>query len=172
MSGGDNMRITLSYKIQASGTWIDLILGAEEYFDSQYIEPDEKLNIDSLPLYDHGIDYIEIPDKQRITNTRLTITNAETHRSKTITETYWNSQKNSMVEVRDIGCSGNTDYYEIILTSLVSDSPAEDIWEIIRFSRNDGILTPTLHTFITENDQGFVSERMLNEGLKIERQES
>ncbi len=52
--------------------------------------------------------------------------------------------------------------YEYVIESLVQDDPHETICEILRVDKRDGVLRPTNHNFIVEDEEGLVEDRYVN----------
>ena len=147
--------IDFKYKIKEYEYWKDLELTANEYFE---LDTDEEPEIWSLPKWNKLLDYIDI-EKAKVDDIIIKITDSIKEESLIFKQKFWNNQRNSLLEsIEDK--QGITDI-ELILETLVNDNPDEEVWEIIRFSRSDGLLTPTLHTFITENKDGLVSEKIV-----------
>lgn len=153
--------VNIFYKFKNGEIWNKITLDVQDYFDMKYLEEDEDIEIDTIPIYDKVIDYIQIENKKEISIIKLMITNIKSKASKLINVSYWNNQSNNITERMDKDSANNIVFHEIILTSLVNDELDKEIWEIIRFSRENEVITPKLHTFITENKDGLISERII-----------
>lgn len=156
-----NIAISILYKRQSSDVWYKKVIDAEDYFDIEYVDENEFLEIDTIPIFDKAIDYICEENKQDITNTKLTILNIDTNESRAINTSYWNNQNNIISERIDKNSEDEVIFREVILTSLTSQNLDEDIWEVIRFAYREDVLVPQFHSFITENKDGLVSERVI-----------
>lgn len=143
-----NISIKLEYMLLDSNIWASVTLLPEEYFD---LDPDEEITLDCVPKYNHAIDYL---DCDKVCNTRLEISDLSTKATRGITETFWNDGKNRIIERIDKG--SGLDYNEMILEITVSESPLT--WEIVRLHRQDGLLIPNYHGYITKNADGSETE--------------
>lgn len=147
--------IDFKYRYIHDKNWIKLDITSEDYFD---LDPDEGLDIWSIPKSDNLIDYIE-KDRLDVESIIIIITDTSKNESLTFKQQLWNKQRNSMLESIE-NKQGIIDV-ELILQTLVQDDPDEEIWETIRFSRKDGMLTPTMHSFTTENRTGLISDKII-----------
>ncbi|EGO63792.1 hypothetical protein [Acetonema longum] len=150
--------IIIQFQEEGDLDWKAIELTPEDYFDLNYLDQNEILEIDSIPVYNHAIDYLKNLQKcvNKVISTKITIQEADKQIS--ITEYYWNNQQNSIVERIDYIRSEKV--LELIITSVkVKNDPV--VWEIIRFVRIDGILVPQLHSFITDNPDGSQSEEKI-----------
>lgn len=159
-----NIEILISYKIQ-NGDWQSIQINPQDYFDGDNHGVDEEefeIDIDSLPLFDDAIDYINIDNKKDISCTKLSITDIDTKERLVIKVTYWNNQNNHFSERIDFNSNGSVDYREIIVTSLIQEDLDEMVWEIMRFPEIDDLFTPSFHSFITEDQERLISERVIH----------
>lgn len=147
--------INFQYKLKQSDLWKTLALSTDDYFE---LEKNEEANIRSLPRNDKLIDYIE-NDRDSVDSIIIRITDTEQNESLTFQQKFWNNQCNSFLE--SIENKQGSLNIELILTSLVQDEEDEVIWEVIRMERKDSVLTPTLHTFISEKKDFGVSENVI-----------
>lgn len=147
--------LSFKYKMIQSDSWLSLPLTAEDYFD---LDTDEELEIWSIPKSNHLLDYIE-NDRKNVAAIVLTISDSIKNETLTFKQRFWNNQQNYLLESIEEK-QGNINV-ELILQILVQDDPNEQIWEIIRFSRIDGLLSPTWHSFIKENQTGLISEEII-----------
>ncbi|MCL1792196.1 MAG: hypothetical protein FWG40_12810 [Peptococcaceae bacterium] len=153
--------VEILYRYRNDNIWREAGINSEDYFDKNYLDKGEVVEVDSIPLFAHAIEYIEKTHMGEISNTRVSITNSDSHEKIEINETYWNDQRNSIVERIDTNSEGRIDNNEIILTSLVNDSGTEEIWEVIRFRKENSVFSPVLHTFTTEDENGLISDRKI-----------
>ena len=164
-----NIEIVISYKIR-NEDWQFIKVDPWDYFDENNYgvgEEEFEVDIDSVSIFDHAIDYIDLDNKEDISCTKLSITDIDTKERRVIKETYWNNQKNSFVEVVVFNSNDSVDYHEIIITSLVQDDPDETVWEIMRFPKNDDLFTPSFHSFITEDQEWMIYERIIHPKKRI-----
>jgi len=139
------VQVTLKYKTLSNADWQFIELAAQEYFD---LEPDEEVEIDSIPEYNHAIDYLAL-DSSQIETTMLILTDEERQARRAITETFWNNGQNRLIERVD---SGSAPYWEMILEVQTGQAPP--IWEVLRVCREDGAMKPIYHAFIRDNHDG------------------
>lgn len=159
------IKISIFYQIQNENTWYEVSIKPQDYYDTNYYDEDEEIDIDSLPLYDHAISYISLENKSIIKNTKLYIIDETTNEQIIIKEAYWNFQKNSMVERIDLDTNENISNHEIIITTLVQEDIEKKVWEIMRFSKVKEMFNPVFHSFITEDEEKLISEEIINTNI-------
>lgn len=142
-----NFNIIIQYKLDGENLWKTFNITPEEYFD---LEEDELIEVDSVPIHNHAINYIE-DCLNKITNTKIVISDENTRRKRIITTTYWNNQENSIIERLDFD-NDFCDYNELIIEGKIKDSPP--VFEVMRVVRENDVLIPIYHGFITEMDDG------------------
>lgn len=147
--------VSIEYRTTGSTEWRSITLAPQEYFD---LDEDEAISWDCVPLYNHAIDYLKV-EKPTVRNTRLTIVDAKFKITKQITETFWNSGKNRVVERIDTG--PEIDYWELIVELMVSETPVT--WEILRLDRLEGVVVPNYHGIIQRKDDGSEIETRVRE---------
>jgi len=150
---GDIVLINISYKLDGQNIWKSFNLSPYQYFE---LDDGEEIEFDSIPKYNHAIDYIE-DNVEKVVATKIIISNESKKSNRTITTTYWNEQKNSITERIDIneGIQEN----EIIIEIRINDTPS--IYEIIRVIRRDDALLPIYHGFITDCNDGSQKEERI-----------
>ena len=143
------IRIKLGYKLLDSKEWKSIDFLPESYFD---LEPDEIMNLDSNPFYNHAIEYL-VEDlevqKESVMATKVHLYDESTKQERLITESFWNYGHNRLIERQDIG---DQPYSEIILEMLVSEVP--EVWEVLRCDRLSGALSPSYHAKIQDCEDG------------------
>jgi hypothetical protein len=144
-----NIQIAIEYKLNNSLHWQSVELTPSEYFD---LEPDEKIELDCIPKYNHAIEYLNCQPEQ-ILATKLILIDQTVQSKRLIVERFWNGGENRLIERTDIGA--NT-YWELILEHQISKDPL--LWEIVRLGRENGIVTPWYHGFLQDNDDGSQTE--------------
>ncbi|MFM7602746.1 MAG: hypothetical protein ACKO7R_16375 [Pseudanabaena sp.] len=149
MSNSSTIQIELGYKLLDSKEWKSIDLEPENYFD---LESDELVSLESIPFYDHAIEYLvqdlEI-QKESVMVTRVHLNDKATKQERLITESFWNYGRNRLIERQDIG---SQPYSEIILEMLVSEVP--EVWEVLRCDRLSGVLSPSYHAKIQNREDG------------------
>jgi hypothetical protein len=73
-----------------------------------------------------------------------------------IIERFWNHGKNRLIERTE---TGPNPYWEMILEIQANQKPP--LWEIIRLGRENGIVTPSYHGLIQDNDDGSQTETVI-----------
>jgi hypothetical protein len=149
MKTESNIQIAIEYKLNNSIHWQSVELTPSEYFD---LEPDEKIELDCIPKYNHAIEYLNL-QSERIVATKLILIDPTAESKRFIVERFWNGGENRLIERTDIGA--NT-YWELILEHQISKDPL--LWEIVRLGRENGIVTPWYHGFLQDNDDGSQTE--------------
>ena len=149
MTNSSAIRIKLGYKLLDSKEWKSIDFLPESYFD---LEPDEIMNLDSNPFYNHAIEYpvedLEV-QKESVMATKVHLYDESTKQERLITESFWNYGHNRLIERQDIG---DQPYSEIILEMLVSEVP--EVWEVLRCDRLSGALSPSYHAKIQDCEDG------------------
>lgn len=163
MINSSTIRITLSYKLLDAREWKSVVFLPESYFD---LESDELVSLDSIPFYNHAIDYL-VEDfqiqKESILATKLHLYDESTKQERLINESFWNDGHNRLIERQDIG---NMSYSEIILEMLVSEVP--EVWEVLRCDRLSGVLSPSYHAKIQNHEDGSQTEHHISLAIKSE----
>jgi hypothetical protein len=146
-----SIHITIQYKLE-SNNWVTIELNPDEYFE---LEPDEKVELDSVPRYNHAIEYLDV-EQHQILATKITLIDEQIKAKLSIIERFWNQGKNRLIERTEIGPNP---YWEIILEIQANQEPP--LWEIIRLGRENGIVTPSYHGLIQDNDDGSQTETVI-----------
>lgn len=148
------MKITIHYKHANVDVPLERELTPDEYF---LAEPGLEMNWDQgVPIHDHAIDYLPEP-AESIEWTRLVVDDQARNRHLEITETFWNGGLNRVIERLD---SGSDSYNEIIL-DMRAPGTSGTSQEIVRLVRRDGRLEPCYHGFLTLNEDGAETERVV-----------
>jgi hypothetical protein len=151
------IRIDLGYRLVDSKEWKSIDLEPESYFD---LESGELVNLESIPFYDHAIEYL-VEDlgiqKESVIATKIHLYDKSTKQERLVTESFWNYGRNRLIERQDIG---DRPYSEIILEMLVSEVP--EVWELLRCDRLSGVLSPSYHAKIQEREDGSQVEHHVN----------
>lgn len=143
--------LVFKYWRKNSASWDILNISHEEYFD---LDEDENCEIDSIPLYPHFHQYLDIP-VQDIHFIYVSIT--DNNNRRIFKQTFWNNGENFCTERTD---EGDTPYREVIITSLIDIETKK--YEIIRLILNAEFIFPSYHGFITNNADGSQSEQKLD----------
>ncbi|AFY45692.1 hypothetical protein [Nostoc sp. PCC 7107] len=152
------LNIFIDYKLINDLQWHTVEMSPEEYFDTSLLEKDEKLIWNSIPEYNHAIEYLDI-DLCLLSNTRtrIRIQDSEFLITLTITTTFWNNGQNLIIERID-NALDETKSVMIIQTKLQEDPT---VWEIMRFKKKSDVLELEFHTFIRENEDGSQTEKKI-----------
>jgi hypothetical protein len=157
------IRINLDYRLVDSKEWKSIDLEPESYFD---LESGELVNLDSIPFYDHAVEYL-VEDlaiqKESVIATKIHLYDKSTKQERLITESFWNYGRNRLIERQDIG---DQPYSEIILEMLVSEVP--EVWEVLRCYRLSGVLSPSYHAKIQDREDGSQVEQHINVAIASE----
>ncbi|HLO48102.1 MAG TPA: hypothetical protein VK211_06740 [Kamptonema sp.] len=145
--------IFLEYQLIGSERWEVIEILPEEYFD---LDPDEKIEWDCVAMYDKDFEYLDI-ERQELSHTKLRIVDDEANVTKVITTTFWNNGENLIAE-RIINRDTGSDWLMVIEIKL-QDHP--NIWEILRLQRKDEVPIVEFHSFITDNEDGSESEKII-----------
>jgi hypothetical protein len=148
-----SMKITIAYKFNHSNSWEYMSLHPDEYFD---LEPEEKFTLDSVPKYNHAIEYLNI-DITEINATKLSIIDENTENKCLIIEKFWHGGKNRLIERHDFG---DSPYWEMILEQELTENPA--VWEVMRLGKEDEVIVLLYHGFLQDNDDGSQTEIRLD----------
>ena len=157
------IRINLGYRLVDSQEWKSIDLEPESYFD---LDSGELVTLDSIPFYDHAIEYLvedlEI-QKESVMATKICLYDKSTKKERLITESFWNYGRNRLIERQDVG---DQPYSEIILEMLVSQVP--EVWEVLRCDRLSGVLSPSYHAKIQDREDGSQVEQHINVAITAE----
>lgn len=128
------------------------MLTPEEYFE---LEPGEEASIQSIPRYNHAIDYLDI-EARSVQNTRLQISDSEARQKTVVMETFWKSGENRIIETHDLD-AGGASHWEMIVSTRIKQDPATT--QILRFTRDQsGPVQLLSHLHIRENLDGSETE--------------
>jgi hypothetical protein len=150
-----DVKIIIEYQLTDNKKWESVELTPDKYFD---FEPDEKIDLNSVPKYNHAIEYLG-SDHHRVGITKLLIIEEASQTKRSIIETFWNKGENRLIERFD---SEPNPYWEMILEIKVSEVPP--VWEILRLGKKDGVMTPWYHAFLQDNDDGSQTENRIDVG--------
>jgi hypothetical protein len=148
-----NIHVFIDYRQKNTSDWITIELKPEEYFDSEF---DSDITWDSIPQFDDASDYLDI-EKSVLQNIRIRITDLQFNIGRTISTTFWNDGENQIVERIDEGI--NDAPQMIIITNKIQENP--DIWEIMRFKKQNHTLQIEFHSFIQEDEDEFQVEKVI-----------
>ncbi|MBD2486471.1 hypothetical protein [Aulosira sp. FACHB-615] len=150
------LNIFIDYKLINDLQWHIVEMSPEEYFDTSLLEEGEQLIWNSIPEYNHAIEYLNI-DPSLVSDTRIRVQDSESLKTLTITTTFWNNGNNFIIERID-NALDKAKYVMIIQTKLQEDPT---IWEIMRFKKKSDVLELEFHTFIRENEDGSQTEKKI-----------
>lgn len=163
MINSTTTQVEIGYKLLDSKEWKSVDFSPENYFD---LESGEIVNLDSIPFYDHAIDYL-VEDlaiqKESVIATKIHLYDKSTKQERLITESFWNYGRNRLIERQDFG---DRPYSEIILEMLVSEVP--EVWEVLRCDRLSGVLSPSYHAKIQDREDGSQVEQHINVAIAAE----
>lgn len=149
------LQIFIDYRMNNSSQWQTVEFSPEEYFD---ISLDENIEWNSVPEYNHAIEYLNI-DTKLVVNTRIRINDSNFGDMTTITTTFWNQGKNFVLERTDKETKVSSYYCLLITNILLQEDPS--ISEIMRFKKIDGVLEIEFHSFIQDNEDGSQTEKIV-----------
>ncbi len=148
--------IDFKYKSKGSDCWKTEEIEPDKYFD---LDEGEEMEVWSVPEYSKMIDYIT-SDSENVSSIILRLADNSTKEELIFNQVFWNMQQNSFLE-RTYVNDGKVEC-EYIIESLVRDDTPEKTWEILRVDKINGFLRPTLHSFITEDNEGLVDDRIVD----------
>ena len=96
-----NIQIAIEYKLNNSLHWQSVELTPSEYFD---LEPDENIELDCIPKYNHAIEYLNLQPEQ-IVATKLILVDQTVESKRSIVERFWNAGENRLIERTDLGAN-------------------------------------------------------------------
>lgn len=154
----DFVLIELQYLLENGQKWHSIKLSASEYFD---LETNEPIELDCIPRYNHAIDYIKDNsphlDINQIIVTKIMLIDLVHQQQRQITETFWGYSQNRLIERKDLDLNTlQIQYHELIIETQIQNNPP--LWEILRLSQDNGIMTPLFHSLIQENSDGSQTE--------------
>ena len=143
------LQITLLFRKAVQTTWHEKGLSVEEYFD---LDAGEQADMNSVPRHNHALDYIGLSASE-MQNTRLEIVDHTSQSRRVITETFWNAGNNRVIERVDN--LADSSYWELIVESKIEEP---DVWEILRFGRQEDVVVPLYQGFFVDHDDGTEKE--------------
>ncbi|MGK7917127.1 MAG: hypothetical protein AB4038_16540 [Prochloraceae cyanobacterium] len=151
------VQILIEYHLIDSSEWYLVELAPEEYFDLDYLAPDDKIMWDCIPKYVDTIEYLDI-DSNQVANIRLKIIDPEVKIIKSVAETFWNEGKNKITEVTHTE-KEKISYWETIVDIQLQALPL--ISEILRFYRDDNMPKLAYHGIIKDREDGSQEETII-----------
>jgi hypothetical protein len=153
--------VFIDYRFINDTEWHTIEMSPEDYFD---LDPDEKIEWNCVPDYDKEIDYLINylnVDPKLVLNTRSRILDDEANISTVVTTTFWNQGENQISErfIKGLGVPDWLPDWLMVITIKIQDNP--DVWEIMRLQRENDVPVLEFHSFITENEDGFQSEKII-----------
>jgi len=147
----DSLSVKMQYR--SNRIWQNWELKLSSYFD---LSDGEIPEIDAVPMHAHAIDYIDISSS--IDATRILITDRTDQSSREITEFFWNKRQNRLIERTDR--RGNSlIFWEGIIEIQVESNPPK--YELVRFGRDDSLLSVLSHCLIQERVDGSEAEETI-----------
>ena len=147
--------IEFKYKILDSKEWRVNDITVDEYFDFSVLEEGEMLDIDSVPMCSHLIEYFDDEHRQ-ISEIFVSVTDKRKGEKRQFAQTFWNDQNSSILERIDTVGEVRS-YHEFIIETLlpteITRNPEKD-YEIIRFSPEEGGVKCWYHGIIHDNADG------------------
>lgn len=147
----DSLIVELHYQLKDENKWNIERLSVEDYFD---LDENECAEVDSVPKYTHAIEYF--PNKN-IVGTKVIIVDTSSNKKRIITTKFWNNQENFVIERKDY-FGEQCDVEIIIETKMIEPI---NTYEIMRIAREDDILVPVYHGFITDVEDGSQLEKRI-----------
>lgn len=138
-----SLKIAIKYQLTDSLVWHDIELTPDDYFR---LEPNEKVQLRSLPKYNHAFQYLSL-ERDRLSGTKIVLIDNILKAKRYIVERFWNNGQNRLIEKTDIS---NKIYGETTLEIMVGKEPP--LWEIVKVMRQDGILTSWYRGFSQNTD--------------------
>ena len=147
------VQILIDDKTIDSPEWITVEFSPEEYFDYDYIEPDEKVEWDCVPEYDRAIDYLDI-ELDRISKTHLRIIDRDAQVTREIKTTFWNKGDNTFAECTEkgVGVDKSLNNWRLIISTKLQDEPA--LYEIMRFIKKEESIFLEAHWVFEIDENG------------------
>ena len=139
-----SFQIAIEYQLTDSLDWHALELTPDEYFR---LEPNEKVQLRSLPKYNHAFQYLSL-ERDRLSGTKIVLIDKSLNVQRYIVERFWNKGQNRLLEKTDID---RQIYGETILEIMIGKEPP--LWEIVKVMRQDGVLTSWYRGFSPNTDE-------------------
>ena len=152
----ENINIIISYYRNDYSREEVIQISPEEYFDID----ESPYDIDSIPKYNHAIDYIS--DSINVIKTFLRIENTTSHREKSIETYYWANQSSSVIIIREYN-QKELIYNEIIYSIKLPKEASEkgEIYNISRFLVSGNIIKCLYQGVFIEDEHGETELRII-----------
>ncbi|KAF3888121.1 MULTISPECIES: hypothetical protein [Nostocales] len=150
-----SLEIFIDYKIANEPQWHTVEMSPEEYFDLNLLDEDEELVWNSVPEYNHAIEYLDV-EPSLVSHTRLRIKDSTIQKFLTITTTFWHHGQNFIIERSDKE-SGEPEI--VIINTKLQEAPT--VWEIMKFHKKNDLTELEFHTFIRDNEDGSQTEKKI-----------
>jgi hypothetical protein len=125
------------------------VISPEQYFDVNSLGENKSFDHDTLPRYDHAIEYLSNLetefDKRRISETKILIKSKEGRKIKIISEKFWNEGNNCLMECLDLYADNYR--HQLIISTLIDGKYKE----IIKLFKENGMDTFDLTTYEINN---------------------
>ncbi|MCL2047800.1 MAG: hypothetical protein FWG87_03640 [Defluviitaleaceae bacterium] len=158
----DNISIDFKYKLYNSDKWLKKSITLEEYFDLSLLDKGEQLDVESLPRHDNLINYID-SERQNVYQISVDIIDIAANRKLHFFYTFWNNQKNWLVEVIETN-DGCENHHEIIITTVLpreASNNSEPDYEIMRFLKKEDDIKCLYHGIVRDNIDGSQGEVLI-----------
>lgn len=156
---GKHIIIEFKYKILGSEKWYFKNISVDEYFDFSMLDEGEILDVGSIPMHTHLIDYFD-DEERKIRQIFISLTDNIKNEKLQFTQILWNNQNNTIVERID-RVDGVISYHEFIIETLLPTEitgNTEKNYEVLRFSPKEDGIDCWYHGFIHDNADGSQSE--------------
>jgi len=158
----DNIVIDYKYKLFNSDEWLKKNIRVSVYFDLSLLDKEEQLDIYSLPMYDDLVEYLDC-DRTKIHQISVNIIDVLSNCKLHYFQTFWNSNKNWLIE-RIETVDDRVDYYELIISTVLPheiSNNSESDYEIMRFRKEDDDIKCLYHGVVRDNADGSQSEVLI-----------
>jgi len=156
-----NINIEFKYKLQDIEDWQVFPISVEQYFDMSLLSCQE-ISVDSIPLHNNFIDYLDC-DRQQVFQICINIIDISTNAKLHFFQTFWNEQRNWLIERIDT-INKCDKYHELIIStelpSILNPEKSELSYQVMRFRKkeNDIKCVYDVIGFIHNNPNGFPND--------------
>ncbi len=146
------VKVQIQYHLVGISELCIMELQPEEYFDLKYQDDDEELSLDSIPIYNHAIEYLGF-ENHIVLRTKTLLEDDKSHDFIETNEIFWNDGENRIIE----NISSIKSIRDQLFMVSIQDKKTPLKTEIIRFLNGD-MLELEYHGIITNEIDGSQSE--------------
>lgn len=157
--------INFHYLCTDSKSWEKFPLTIDEYFNLEELEPNDIVDVDSIPIHNDLLDYLPITTKAKIRKIKVELLDNMNQKKITFNQTFWNNQINWNLERKDFD-RDSVIYHETIISIVIPSeiaSNTQNTYEILRFTHDGNGTDCIYHGYISDNIDGSQDEILISD---------